>query len=68
MENIIVNKKSIDQKIRSAILQTCKDKKDLKNIEECILKLKAILDTIMLGNKFVTIYNFEEKNLILLTD
>src|SRR5690606_661519 len=60
-----MNENTVNENIRSAILKKCYSK-EVKNEskDECIIKLKAILDSIMLVNGFVTIYNFAEAKFI----
>lgn len=60
-----MNDDTVNENIRSAILKKCYSKEvDNESKDECIIKLKAILDSIMLGNKFVTIYSFPEGKFI----
>ena len=55
----------VNKKIRNAIIEKCFNKEvNNEKREDCLKKLKAILDSRMLGNKFVTIYSFEEEKFI----
>lgn len=59
-----MNENTVNENIKSAILERCYSREVNKEKDKCIIKLKAILDSSMLGNKFVTIYNFAEGKFI----